>query len=145
MSDLYLQRDLTDYADEYTKEKPYISRKKLLRNMLPDDAAIDHHTTGGYQGLHGYVIVLDGYWWLLKDAYGSCSYCDGLLSAAQDSPEKVEEYGLSMMRNAYCFDTEADARAFLDAKVSDEDHWGWGWPEIADGMLNVMGTMPDPA
>lgn len=121
---LYRKHDLTNYATTPTAEMDRYSRSDILKTMLPDSAEMETVSTGGYQGWMGFIIHLDGYVWLIKDGYGSCSYCDGLLAA-----DNAASYGESMMRNVYCFDTGSDAATF----VTEQD--GYAWNEVADDIL----------
>jgi len=125
-TNLYHKYDLGDYATTPTNSGN-CSRSDLLKAMLPDKADIDTVSTGGYQGHLGFIIRLDGFTWVLKDAYGSCEYCDGLLGA-----DDAASYGQSMMRNAYCFDSNDDAATF----VRQQD--GWGWDSLADDLLDTL-------
>jgi len=116
---LQVKADLEDLAvaeAEWDYEWDYShSRSEILASMLPN-FDIESKCTGGYQGT--YVFRLDGpeYVWLLRDSYGSCSYCDGLINNGNPYG-----YGVSMLRNAYAFESEDDAQRFLEAV----DNWRW--------------------
>jgi len=126
----YLGLDLEDYATDPPLEEQddrYWSRTNIIRELLPDTADVEVYSTGGYQGEMGFVIGLDGYYWLIKETYGSCSFCDGLLGA-----DDSLEYGRSILRNAYAFDSEADARAFL------REQDGYIWDRIKNEMAGLL-------
>lgn len=128
---LYVRNDLEDYAETPTRKMSrHPKRSELIGALLPASADIDFYSTGGYQGHMGFVIKLDGYIWLLPESYGSCSVCDGLLSAS----DKLE-YGRSMLRNAYCFETEREAKQFLNEKRVDGT---WKWRKIAGEMHEMI-------
>ena len=78
-----------------------------------------------------FVIEGFGYYWIIKEAYGSCEVCDGFIGAPN------YEYGLSILRNAYAFDTLDDARAFLSSVD------GWGWNRIREPGLDLLDHLED--
>jgi len=119
-SKLQVKADLEDRAvnaseAEWESEYGSPSRLAILKGMLPD-FEIESECTGGYQGT--YVFRLDGseYVWLIRDSYGSCSHCDGLI----DHPEPYN-YGVQMVRNAYAFESEEVAVEYLNLV----DNWRW--------------------
>lgn len=129
----YIKKDLTDYEVDnpvVDDERYYTSRTDVIEALLPEEAEIHVHSTGNYQGSMGFVIELDDYLWLIKESYGSCSYCDGFIGSKDEM-----EYGLSMLRNAYCLESKKDAHLFLD-HIRHEDSWGWG--SIADGVIDIL-------
>lgn len=149
---LYLKADLEDHADLSRIERDEENRLRYSRSDLLE-AALDTevHTTcsGGYQGTYGFVLVMDGLLWVIKDSYGSCSVCDGLLAAHDqdgrpyrvEDPEEldcenVRNYALVMMRNAYAFDNKNDAVRFVHkAEDGDLDVWGWSWGNVSEGII----------
>ena len=137
MSDnLYLKRDLTDYAVDVGDEEGRYGRNSYLEAVLPDEAEIEVYSTGGYQGTQGYAITLDGYYWIIKEAYGSCSYCDAFLNAQQSADQTAVEYIHSMMRNSYCFESLDDALQFLQEK--DDPYEYYRWPRIASEVAENL-------
>jgi len=98
---------LNDHEVEFESKYGNPGRVDILKNILPS-YEIETACTGGYQGT--YVFRLDGpeYIWLIRDSYGSCSYCDGLI----DNPDPYN-YGIQMLRNGYAFESEDDAVQFL--------------------------------
>ena len=140
IKDLYIKNDLADYADERATCPSPATRGQIVRALLPD-AEIRTHSTGSYQGTMGFVIHLYDYVWLIKEAYGSCSYCDGLLAT-----ENKISYGISMLNNAYCFETTDDALTFLSR--TDELVDEWGWKDVRHGMIDEVEALSsdiDPA
>lgn len=126
-NNLYLGKDLGDYANTDVSEVDGYGRTTWLKAILPNSADINVYSTGGYQGTKGYVIYLDDYTWIIKEAYGSCSYCDGMIGA-----DDKAEYALSMCRNAYCLENKKDAIRFLD----NQD--GWGWDKIRSNLKEMI-------
>lgn len=126
---LYIKNDLGDYANTDINDPDGYSRIDYLRAILPDSAEIDVYSTGGYQGTMGFVIRLDEYIWLIKEAFGSCALCDGFIDS-----HKVE-YAESMCRNAYCFEDEKLARMFLTEKI---DNGEYMWERIATKMRELI-------
>lgn len=128
----YKKRDLEDLADlsgidelDTSGRWSCPSRGELLVATLEisddDYTAINH---GSYQGTLLFVFETGGDLWLLKDAYGSCSHCDGLLSC--DDDDEYKNYATKMFRNAYAFEGQAEAKAFLEQKAEDGRRYGWG-------------------
>jgi len=149
---LYLKADLEDHADLSSIERDEEGRLRYGRSDLLGAALdADVHTTcsGGYQGTYGFVLVVDDTLWVIKDSYGSCSVCDGLLAAHDrdgrpyrvEDPdeldcENVQNYAQSMMRNAYAFDNKNDAVRFVhEASEGNLDVSGWSWGDIAEGVI----------
>ena len=133
IQDLYLKKDLTDYSELPTEVDGY-TRTDYIKAILPEKATIDAHSVGSYQGTMGIVIGLDGYYWLIKEHYGSCSYCDGMLGA-----ESKIEYAESILRNAYCLPDEETALRFLACK---EEESSYGWNDITPEMREIVREMP---
>lgn len=126
MSDdqLYIKNDLEDYASNDIPSVEWGSphRSELLESAVDPDS-MEFYSTGGYQGKMVFALDAGGYIWLVKEAFGSCSVCDGLLAADDDW-----EYTKKMLRNAYCFESKKDAIDFLDTKLETE---GWYWNDVA--------------
>jgi hypothetical protein len=155
-SDLYVKDDLADYANieaVHGSEHTLPSRGSLLEMAL----GVEPTTvcSGGYQGTYLFIVVVNDTLWLIKDAYGSCSYCDGLLAQrvrkhkADDEEEKEElqreedenlqQYARSMMNNAYAFESKNDAVRFLDEKAPDEErNWYHGWESVAEDGITAL-------
>jgi len=115
----YVKNDLIDYADvENIDRSGYTSsRSTLLKESLGlSDRELKSYTYGSYQGTMLFVFEVGGYIWLLRDSYGSCSYCDGLLGSSD-----VRTYATSMMNNAYCFESKNDAVRFLNQVLDARD------------------------
>lgn len=129
---LYLGRDLEDYASppstSFNSRRP--GREEVVRALLPDSATIKTYHPGGYSGAMGFVIYLDDYIWLIKEYYGSCNLCDGMLAAS----DKIK-YGRSILRNAYCLESEEDAIEFLNNRIAQSDY---GWRKIAPDMQEII-------
>lgn len=146
----YLKADLEDYADVESitlNEDGRVrhGRTSLLENAL--DAEVHTTCSGGYQGTYTFVLVAGGLLWVIKDSYGSCGLCDGLLHAKnyegrdspQDALEAVRNYAESMMRNAYAFDNKNDAVRFVhEAAAGDLDVSGWAWSDVDDGTIEAI-------
>lgn len=146
LQNYYVKADLEDYADldelldddaeEY--RSPTLGRSEILEKALDleRDVDFDSYCTGGYQGTYLFVFEKGGYLWLLKDSYGSCSYCDGLLAS-----ENSASYGISMMRNAYAFENENDAVRFLHmASDRDADHdlMSYSWQKVGEQGIKLI-------
>lgn len=126
-----LKRDLHDYADKPDEyDKIIHSRIDLIERLLPDGAEIEHYRQRGYQGKMGIVVWVDEYTWVIKESFGSCAYCDGLLAA--DDPV---EYGMSMLRDAYAFETDDDAVEFVQQKLDDEVYM---WNNIGREIIRIL-------
>lgn len=142
-SHLYEKDDLANYADLSNvdgrgSEYGLPSRSDLLEMALGVEPTTV--SSGGYQGTYLFIFVVEDTLWLLKDSYGSCSYCDGLLSqrvndysydgseeeAQSEEDENLRQYAESMMNNAYAFTDKNDAVWFLHEKTSDGFEYGWG-------------------
>lgn len=160
-TDHYLKADAEDRADlsriqrddegNYTPEKISSPRRDALLEVVLD-TEVRSVRNGRYQGTMGFVFVVDGLLWLLKDSFGSCAVCDGLMGARDDDghawgntdPEDltcthVREYTASMLRNAYAFESKNDAVRFLHQAEDDElEAAGWSWRDIADDMIDVL-------
>lgn len=115
-----IQYDLQDHADlsgiehdgRYT---PRQSRAQLAAEALGLDA--DEITTvrhGSYQGEIVLLFRYDRYTVVLKDSYGSCSVCDGVL-ACSDS-EQLRSYTERMLANADVYLTDDGAVEGVQAK-----------------------------
>ena len=132
-ADKQIKKDLADYAQDKleSEERPLmVDREDAMRELLPDNAEIDVYSTGGWQGSMGFVIWLDDYTWVIKEAYGSCSYCDEFIGTSDKA-----EYMRSVMRNAYCFRDNEDAIEFLEAK-QENDTFIWG--QVARHMVELI-------
>lgn len=129
---LYLRNDLEDHADDtISSVEDQYSRAAIMRELLPERADVFVYSTGGYQGTMGFVIRnVDGYVWVLKEGFGSCSYCDGLLGA-----DNAADYGRSMMRNAYCFKDESDAVQFIEEM---RENGVWGWHRVGEPLIEEL-------
>lgn len=158
LSHLYEKDDLADYANVENvngrgSEYGLPSRSDLLEMAL--DVEPTTVCSGGYQGTYLFILVVNDTLWLIKDAYGSCSYCDGLLAqevrkhSAEDEAEKEElqseeddnlrQYARSMMNNAYAFEDKNDAVRFLHEKTPDEDgRWHHGWEAVAEDGIEKL-------
>lgn len=158
LSHLYEKADLADHADIENvdgrgSEYGVPSRSDLLEMAL----GVEPTTvcSGGYQGTYLFILVVEDTLWLIKDSYGSCSYCDGLLAqqvrtySADDEAEKEElqseedenlqQYARSMMNNAYAFTSKNDAVRFLHEKAPDEDQsWFHGWESVAEDGISEL-------
>lgn len=157
LSHLYQKADLADHADLSNvdgrgNEYGLPSRSGLLEMAL----GVEPKTvcSGGYQGTYLFILVVDDTLWLIKDSYGSCSYCDGLLAqevrtySAEDEAEKEElqteedenlrQYAESMMNNAYAFEDKNDAVRFLDAKAPEDASWYHGWESVAEDGIEKL-------
>lgn len=132
MSELYLGKDLEAYVEDEQVAEKHPRRGDLVRGLLPDSATINIYSSGGYQGMMGFAIDLDDHIWLIKESYGSCSYCDGLIG----SGDRIS-YGISMLRNAYCFESIDDAVEFVD-DASDNDDGYYGWDRISGGLIDEL-------
>ena len=148
MGDYQLKEDLADRAnlDEIglnEKDRPTFRRSTLLEDALGVEVLT--YSTGGYQGTMTFVLVCDGLLWVIKDAYGSCSHCDGLLAARRNARdgygkdrtwdlEPIRDYAESMMNNAYAFDSANDAVRFVHEQAGDASY-SWGWGSVADGTI----------
>jgi len=126
---LYIKNDLEDYAKDISVDESTerASREQLIDELLPDSARYEIYSTGGWQGTLGIVIECDDYIWLIKEPFGSCGVCDGLLGAS----DKVG-YGKKMLRNAYCFESTELAIRFL-GEID-----GWQWEEIEHGVREIL-------
>lgn len=141
---LQVQTDLADRAD-FSKIKgdggswySAPSRTEMLKQALDIDTI--HCTAhGSWQGSYGFVFVYDGYVWLIKEYYGSCALCDGVLAC--DNTEQARQYAKSMMQNAYAFESKNDAVRFLHLREED-DSWGWG--RLVDGMIEDLNSIRNP-
>jgi hypothetical protein len=144
---LYRKADLADHADLSRIDRSVGShwppnRSDLLREAL--DTNVEGVCSGGYQGTWVFILVVDDILWLLKDSYGSCSYCDGLLAAAdldgrsyrtdeeELGAENVRQYAESMMNNAYAFESKNDAVRFI-ARVD-----GYGWRDVRSDTIETL-------
>jgi len=132
ISDLYIKNDLGDYAYTDIDDPDGYGRTDYLRAILPNSAEVEVYSTGGYQGTMVFVIRLDDYLWVIKEAYGSCNLCDGFVGRGDG--HKIE-YAESMCRNAYCFESEDDAIKFL--KQKDEDG-GYIWEKVANKAIEML-------
>jgi len=117
-------------------------RVKLLSMALDIDSdEISVVREGGYQGTLLFIFEVDGYIWLLKDSYGSCSNCDGLLAAERGG--SYRDYTRGMIRNAYAFSTSNDAIRFLNDMANDNPgHEGstfaYGWGPLVDDAVTKI-------
>lgn len=132
ISDLYIKNDLGDYADTNIDDPDGYGRTPYLKAILPDSAKLSTYSTGGYQGTMVFVIRLDGYLWVIKEAYGSCNLCDGFVG--RGGSHKIE-YAESMCRNAYCFESEDAAVEFLKQKDKDG---GYIWEKVASKAIEML-------
>lgn len=139
---LYVRADLEEYADlDAIDDDPSSwgtpSRSELLQQSLGLDSVEIHvASTGGYQGEKLFVFRTGGYYWLVKDSYGSCSHCDGLLAA-----DHASEYATTMLRDAYAFTDAGDTIAFLERKANDDGGYGiFGWATLADDGVEAVRT-----
>jgi hypothetical protein len=136
---LYVRADLEDYADlDRIHDDPDSwgnpSRLELLEQSLGlDEFDIKSARAGSYQGQMLFIFRTAGYIWLLKDSYGSCSHCDGLLAA-----DHASEYAETMMRDAYAFTSIEDVREFIEAKIDGDEYGIYKWEELADEVLDVL-------
>lgn len=147
---LYLKADLEDRAglDSITLNEE--GRLRHSRSSLLEDAlGVEPKVTcsGGYQGTYTFVLVVDDILWVIKDSYGSCGLCDGLLHAKnytgrddkEEGLEAVRNYAQSMMRNAYAFDNKNDAVRFVhQAAEGDLDVSGWAWSDVDEGTIESI-------
>jgi hypothetical protein len=139
---LYDKKDLEDYVNQeridideggrfYTPPK----RITLLAEALGmDKQDIDSAWGGSYSGIVVFTFTLDDTLWLLKDSFGSCSYCDPLLSC--DTADEAKDYPTKMCRNAYAFSDPEDAKAFVEKQR--DDGYAWGWTKVADDVLDAI-------
>jgi len=100
-TDYYENDDLIDHADfdgvEFTVDKPngltrhlgVTDRGKAAELVLPDSASTVSSYSGGYTGRYAIAIMYDGAYWLVTDAYGSCSHCDSFLADKQAATEQI--------------------------------------------------------
>jgi hypothetical protein len=135
---LYEKDDLADYArlsnvTDSGGRYSGPSRQTLLKDAL--GVEVKSVCSGGYQGTWLFILVVNDTLWLLKDSYGSCSYCDGLMGASGD--DAVRDYAENMMRNAYAFESKNDAVRFLHQKI-EEGYGSWGWPTVADEGIETL-------
>lgn len=138
----YQKADLEEHADlEAIDDDPESwgnpSREEILQQSLGlDDGEIVSVCSGGYQGEYLFVFRSGEYLWLLKDSYGSCSYCDGLLAA-----DHAKSYAEGMMRNAYAFEDDNEAVRFLHEKSdggAEYSTFSYGWgPLVDDGIAGI--------
>lgn len=156
LSHLYEKDDLADYAaveavNGSDSEYGLPSRSDLLEMAL--DVEPTTVCSGGYQGTYLFILVVNDTLWLIKDSYGSCSYCDGLLAqqvrtySADDEEEKAElqqeedenlqQYARSMMNNAYAFESKNDAVRFLHEK-DDDRSYSHGWAAVAEDGISEL-------
>jgi hypothetical protein len=128
LDELQLKKDLHDHAvsEENFEGVEYRTREKLLRKILQPEW-MEGTSTGGYSGTLGFVIEEDDKVWIIKEAYGSCEYCDGLLAA-----ESAYTYTMSMLKNAYCFGDYTDAYEAI--KLMN----GFYWQQIKNDLLNII-------
>ena len=126
---LYEKRDLEDYASDQESVDSY-GRVDNVKELLPDDAIVKNYSAGGYEGTIGIVIKLDGYYWLIKEMYGSCSLCDPYIASDDHA-----EYARSIMRNAYCLPDKESAEKFLKKKEEDDSY---GWKKITTQMNELI-------
>jgi hypothetical protein len=130
IKDLYIKNDLTDYVEYPSNGVDGYARTDYIKAILPEKADIEVYNHGSYQGTLGFVIRLDGYYWLIKEHYGSCSVCDSMMAA----DDKIE-YAKSILRNAYCIENEENAIKFLIMK---EEDGSYGWRNIAPEMRDIV-------
>lgn len=142
MGNRYLKVDLEDYADlEAIDDDPESwgqpSRSEILQQSLGlNSGEIKSICSGGYQGEWLFVFRIGGYLWLLKDSYGSCPVCDGLLAA-----DHAKHYAEGMMRNAYAFDDDNEAVRFLHEKDGDGAElstFSYGWSPLVDDGISAI-------
>lgn len=135
----YVKADLEDFANLDAIEDGewgHPSRETILMQSLAlDDCEIQSACTGGYQGTYLFTFYTGNYLWIIRDSYGSCALCDGLIGA-----EHASEYALTMMRNAYAFESENDAVEFLTEKTESEYSYRWSLAEQGiDAIDNLRG------
>jgi len=156
LSHLYEKDDLADRAELSNvngceSEYGLPSRSDLLEMAL----GVEPTTvcSGGYQGTYLFILVVDDTLWLIKDSYGSCSYCDGLLAQQvltygadteeekeelqSEEDENLQQYARSMMNNAYAFTSKNDAVRFLQEK-DDDRMYSHGWAAVAEGGISEL-------
>lgn len=158
LSHLYQKADLADHADLSNvsggdSKHGVPSRSRLLEMALGVDPTVV--SSGGYQGTMVFIMVVQDTLWLVKDSYGSCSYCDGLMAqkvrtyGVNDEEERAElqaeedenlrQYAESMMNNAYAFEAKNDAVRFLNEKAPDvEGNWYHGWESVAEEAIEEL-------
>jgi len=147
---LYIQNDLEDYASRDLPEidrdgyvRPSFKRAELIKRAVNPDS-FDYACVGSYQGSYAFVLKKGGYTWIIKESFGSCSHCDSLMAkqtnfrrseySIEEALDIIWDYTLKMLRNAYCFETEADAISYLEQK----DGWTWRNEGLASDAIEIV-------
>lgn len=130
----YLQNDLDRYAsdlDDIDWDYSNVGdRVDALVEALPDEAYVDTRTSGGWQGEIVIVVVLDGYYWVTNDYYGSCSHCDSFMDNHRSWTEQ-------QLREFYCFNDLNDMKAYIE----DTDSYDWDDTDLGDLALDMIEDM----
>jgi len=139
MTDLqqnYLQNDLDRYAgnlDDIDWDYSNVGdRAEALVEALPDDAYVDTRSSGGWQGELVIVVVLDGYYWVTNDWYGSCARCDSFM-------DNHREWTEQQLREFYCFSSLDDMKAYIE----DTDSYDWKDTDLGELALDMIEDMLD--
>ena len=132
MSDnLYIERDLSDYAQEISDEDGLLTREEYLEEMLCDVEYLRMYAVEGRERhhYHSYIISLDGYYWIIKE-----DICD--TAGRYAFMKNANEYMKNMMSNAYCFDSFKDAKKFVNSKESER-----GWYNLIERTITNLANI----
>lgn len=128
--------DLGDYAD-YSDIQDTTQRSGLVEGALNlEEREYERVSTGSYQGTVLFVFRKGGYIWLLKDNYGSCNLCDGLIG----NPDPVQ-YARSMFRDAYAFQNKEKTKLFLESRIDNDFRSAYEWEALGASAIHAVRSL----